>query len=609
MVVTTRAALAVLAAAAAATQVLAWGPREGPHGAPGHYGGLRVHDETFQPDFSLHVTYENITVGCQSRASVLVNGTLPGPELRLPAGKTSWVRVYNDMGGDHCYNTTMHWHGLSQRMAPFADGTPQASQWPIPCQHFFDYEVHPTEDEPGTYFYHSHVGFQAVSASGPLIVEDCKPLPYQYDEEQVILLSDYFNATDHAIETDLLSTPFVWPGEVNAVLINGVGVADGEQAGDGSCKLPVINVSPGKTYRLRFIGGAALSMVQLGIVGHDEFTIIEADGAYTKPHTEKFMQVSTGQRFSALFKAKSQAELGNQTDYLIQFETKDRPAVYRGYGVLRYRPDEPSITTAPAKPPLTLSNATYDWAEYALEPLYENNFPTADQVTRRIEIDSRQLTEQTIIWHLNGLQWNETTVPYPGDLPYLVAIYEHGPSAIPNYTAALANNGWDPYTKTFPAKMGEVLEIILYNTGSLVKNGGAVDYHPFHAHGGHYYDIGSGNGTYNATANEMKLKDYHPVKRDTTNLYRYGSKTVSGERMGWRAWRLRVDDAGVWMIHCHILQHMIMGMQSVWVMGDYEDITALPAVDASGYFTFGGSVVGNATHPAVMPHYFGDDGK
>lgn len=567
----------------AAARVAAWGPRNGPHGAPGHYGGLHVHDETFTPDFTLHVTYANISVGCQSHKSVLVNGTAPGPEIRLPAGKTSWIRVYNDMN-EECYNTTMHWHGLSQRMAPFADGTPQASQWPIPCNHFFDYEIHPGDYEPGTYFYHSHVGFQAVSAQGALIIEDIEAPPYQYDEERIVLISDYFNKTDETIEKGLVADPFVWSGETNAVLINGVGVATGETAGQGNCHLPIINVEPDKTYRMRFIGGTALSMVQFGIVGHDNFTIIEADGAYTMPHQEKFMQLSSGQRFSALFKTKSRSELGNTTDYLIQLETKDRPAVYHGYGVLRYS-STPQITTAPAKPPLTLSNATYAWAEYALEPLWDNNFPTADQVTRRIEIDNRQLATQTTIWQVNNLQWNETSNPYPGDKPYLVAIYEQGPSAIPNYTAALANHGWDPYTLTFPAKIGEVIEIIWYNTGSLVKNNGGVDYHPFHAHGGHYYDCGSGNGTYNATENELKLKDYRPVKRDTTNLYRYGEKTEAGLRMGWRAWRLRVEDAGVWMIHCHILQHMIMGMQSVWVMGDYMDITAVPATDGESLNT------------------------
>ncbi|KAF9870881.1 hypothetical protein CkaCkLH20_11553 [Colletotrichum karsti] len=499
------------------------------------------------------------------------------------------------------HNTTIHWHGLSMRMAPFSDGTPAASQWPIAPENFFDYEVYPLRSESGTYFYHSHVGFQAMTAAGPLIIEDRAEPPYAYDEERIILLSDYFNKTDAQIEKGLISTPFTWSGETNAVLINGVGVSIDETAGKGNCKLPVIDVEPGKTYRMRFIGGTALSLVQMGIVDHDNFTIILADGSYTKPHTEKFMQLSSGQRFDAIFTTKSEQELIGTTDYLIQLETKDRPKVYQGYGVLRYSKTKVQISKAPATPPLSLSNKTYEWAEYALEPLKPNNFPKASEVTRRIHIDNRQLATQTTIWQINGLQWNETSSPYPGDKPYLINIFENGPSAMPNYTAALNNKGWDPTTLTWPAKLGEVLEIILENTGSLVNANGGVDFHPWHAHGGHFWDIGSGNGTYNATENEEKLKNYNPVRRDTTNLYRYGEKTTSGSNAGWRAWRLRVEDAGVWMIHCHILQHMVMGMQTVWVMGDYQDITGIPFVDAAGYLEYNGNATGNATYaPTVL---------
>lgn len=361
--------------------------------------------------------------------------------------------MYNDMDD---YNTTIHWHGLSQRLAPFSDGTPTASQWPIPPKHFFDYEVYPLESESGTYFYHSHVGFQADTCAGPLIVEDVAAPPYVYDEERIVFLTDYFNRTDTSIEDGLVADPFVWSGETNAVLINGVGVANGETAGKGDCQLPVIDVEAGKTYRMRFVGATALSMTQFAIVDHENFTIVAADAAYTMPHSEKFMQLSTGQRFDIIFKAKNHEELGEKTDFLIQLETKDRPAVYYGYGVLRYSGAKPQIITAPSSPPLTLSNATYEWAEYALEPLVPNNFPTASEVTRRLVIGSRQILTHTDIWRLNGLQWNETSSPYPGDKPYLVNIYENGPSAIPDYDLALQNGGWDPNSLTFPAKIGEV---------------------------------------------------------------------------------------------------------------------------------------------------------
>jgi L-ascorbate oxidase len=312
-----------------------------------------------------------------------------------------------------------------------------------------------------------------------LIVEDVGTPPYAYDEERLILLSDYFSKTDDDVQYGLTANPFVWSGETDAVLINGVGVAKGEIAGStADCSLPVIHVEPGKTYRWRFIGGLALSMVQFGIVGHDNLTIVAADGQYTLPHTESYIQITSGQRYDVIFRAKSAEELaGGPAVFTIQFETKERPEVYYGYGVLRYSNTTgikttginttginttginktELIATAPATPPLTLSNITYDWLEYALEPLKPNDFPTGDEVTRRVYIYDRQvLNTQSIVWQLNGLRWNETSDPLPNEIPYLVNIYEHGQAAIPNYEAALKNGGWDNVTSTWPAKIGEV---------------------------------------------------------------------------------------------------------------------------------------------------------
>ncbi|KAF3010877.1 hypothetical protein E8E13_009539 [Curvularia kusanoi] len=569
---------------------------------PANATHLYTHDANFTPDFYLSVTYQIQNVACQQRMSALVNGTSPGPELRLKPGKTSWVRVCNDMDA---YNLTMHWHGLSQRTAPFSDGSP-VSQWPIAPHQCFDYEIHPeVDDAGGTYFYHSHVGFQAVSAAGPLIIEDDAP-PYQYDEERIIFLQDYFNKTDDVIEEGLTATPFVWSGEVNAVLVNGVGIAKDVTTGREKCALPIIDVEPDKTYRLRFIGSLALSMVSFGIENHTDLQVINVDGHYTKLHPVDHLQVTSGQRYDVLLKTKCAEDMGGKTSWTIKFETKDRPSSFTGFGILRYSGGSgpgpanfnPSIT------PLQLSNDTTNYLEYALEPLVPNGFPTTAEVTRRVHITNQQLLDSTIIWQMNGVNFTDDT-PYNSP-PYLVDIYKNGPSAMPNYSAALENGGWDPHTLAWPAKIGEVLEIIIENTGSDVNDNGGLDYHPFHMHGGHYYDCGSGQGVFDAAANEKKLSNYNPVLRDTTNLYKYAAKTDAGERDGWRCWRLRVQDAGCWMLHCHILQHMIMGMQSVWIMGDYEQIARIPYSGAEGYLEYGGTAYGGEDISPIVWHEWDD---
>ncbi|KAL6711560.1 hypothetical protein ACN47E_004494 [Coniothyrium glycines] len=503
------------------------------------------------------------------------------------------------------FNTTIHWHGLSQRMATFSDGSP-VTQWPIAPGRCFDYEVHAEDEDAGTYFYHSHIGFQAMSAAGALIVEDHGKAPYEYDEERLIFLQDYYKKSDTILEHGIVAAPMIWSGEVDSVLINGIGVAKNETAGTPHCRLPVIDVDPGRTYRLRFVGATAISMVALGFEDHSELQVISADGHYTKPAIVDHMLLASGQRFEALLKTKTMEQLGNKTDYFIQYETKDRPAVYTGYGVLRYSNAAPVISTKPLRNPIFLSNNTHDFLEYTLEPLVPNNFPAADEVTRRVYVTNQQLLKSQTIWQLNGLNWTEDsiTTEHANTPPYLVDIYKNGPAAMPNYTAALENNGWDPYTLTWPAKLGEVLEIILVNTGSIVNGNGGFDYHPFHIHGSHYYDCGSGNGTYDPDANEEKLKNYSPVLRDTTNLYRYREKGVAGDDEGWRCWRLRVDSPGCWMMHCHVLQHMIMGMQSVWIMGDYEDIVKIPYSGAEGYLEFGGNAYGGQDITPSVWHEF-----
>ena len=82
----------------------------------------------------------------------------------------------------------------------------------IKAQHYFDYEIRPQVGDAGTYFYHSHVGFQAVAAAGALIVQEASGIPpYQYDDERMLLVSETFNQTSDDIELGLRSpTNFTW---------------------------------------------------------------------------------------------------------------------------------------------------------------------------------------------------------------------------------------------------------------------------------------------------------------------------------------------------------------------------------------------------------------
>lgn len=59
--------------------------------------GFAVHGKGFTPDHILRVTVAQIPSACETREDVIINGTSPGPLIRVPPGARTWVRVYNDM--------------------------------------------------------------------------------------------------------------------------------------------------------------------------------------------------------------------------------------------------------------------------------------------------------------------------------------------------------------------------------------------------------------------------------------------------------------------------------------------------------------------------------
>ncbi|KAK5938930.1 hypothetical protein PMZ80_009122 [Knufia obscura] len=623
---------------------------------------LVKHDASFVPDIVLRLSLATIQQDCQQRLSVVVNGTYPGPPIYLEPEVTTWIRVYNDAD----VNSTIHWHGLTQSTSPFSDGTPLASQWPIPPGHFFDYELHPDASEAGTYFYHSHVGFQAITAAGALIVKDAGAPPYQYDDELILDIGDFYPEDDHEVESMLTAVPQQWTGDPAAILVNGQsGTAPTieNMTPDLSCQPYMINVKPDTMYRLRVIGGTAISMVTFAFDKHPALDIIEADGYYTEKYTTDHIQIDSGQRFSALFKTKSQAELesAGTNQFWVQFETRESGSVQRAYAILNYettvtkrglaRRDRPHYTWAPVQVPSSASpvpqptqsnvnqqmpsNATLkyndiayipvnppmqlpysqEWLEYSLKSLQQPGYlqPIASsEVTRRITIGWTQLAstkESGRTVYLGslpgqspaaqqGYSWFDAAPSGPSyPTPYLIDIYQYGQAGAPDYQRAMDNGGVDPILDAWPAKVGEVLEIVWQNEAS---DTGIYGVHPMHAHGGPFFDIGSGAGTYDPEANNAKMAQmgWQGTLRDTTTLY---APAVTGEPYvinGWRAWRVRVteENVGVWMMHCHILQHMVMGQQTTWVFGDADAITKGSdgtQNELQGYFTYGGDVVGS----------------
>ncbi|EGG03305.1 uncharacterized protein MELLADRAFT_90334 [Melampsora larici-populina 98AG31] len=480
----------------------------------------------WHPNAILRISKGFLAGDCTVRPSVIINGTSPGPELRFKEGQRVWIRVYNDLPDQ---NTTLHFHGLSQFGSPFADGTPATSQFQL------------ESGSAGTYMYHTHVDFQLVTAHGAFIVEDEGPPPYSYDEELTLLFA----------------TPFQWPGEPSSLTVNGNALAHCDPSRgyrcSGECHQHVMNLKPSRTYRVRFIGITALTFLYIGLEDHHEFEIIEADAAYLKPTRTDHLELHSGQRYSFLLRTKSRAELRalNKTTFWGRIESRWRPIRDKGSFVITYdRGYEQELATFPPRNlarRVFLPDERVSWVNRAFAPLRQHDVsPTEQEVTRRIMIRAQQLTTAG-----GGSQYFVN-----GQAAYL------NPSSLqPDYGQAEVNHGYDSSTSSFPLRLGETVEIVIFNFASSL---GEAEAHPWHFHGQHPFMVAQGYGKYSPeAARRIEAQNFVkygglPHRRDTQVILPGQGATYEDEKIAegtlssWIVLRMRVSVSGAFLVHCHI---------------------------------------------------------
>jgi CopA family copper-resistance protein len=147
-------------------------------------------------DLAITIANSAFAVDGRPGHAVTMNGTIPGPLLRLKEGEKVRIAVRNELDED----TSIHWHGV---LVPFAmDGVPGVSFPGIKPRSTFVYELPIIQS--GTYWYHSHSGLQEqIGHYGPLIFDPAEPDPVQYDREHVLVLSDWSFLHPHEIFTRL----------------------------------------------------------------------------------------------------------------------------------------------------------------------------------------------------------------------------------------------------------------------------------------------------------------------------------------------------------------------------------------------------------------------
>ncbi len=291
---------------------------------------------------------------------IAVNGSVPGPLVRLKEGQNVRLNVTNHLAED----TSVHWHGL---LLPFQmDGVPGISFPGIKPGQTFSYEF-PVR-QSGTYWYHSHSGLQEQQGHyGPLIIDPAGEEPVQYDREFILLLSEFTPIHPHAIMERLrkgegyfnyqqtswsddyklsAADRKMWAemrmpptdiadvtGSTYTYLANGRGPEEGLE----------YLFSPGERIRLRIINGSAMTFFNVRIPGL-AMTVIAADGQNVKPVEVDEFQIGAAETYDVIVQPRD-AEA-----YAIVAESMDRSGM--ALAMLASRPGARAPVPALRKPPL-----------------------------------------------------------------------------------------------------------------------------------------------------------------------------------------------------------------------------------------------------------------
>lgn len=436
------------------------------------------------------------------------------------------------------------------------DGPVGVSQCQVSPGSSFTYNF--TVDQPGTYWYHSHVrGQYPDGLRGVFLVHD-KDAPFQFDQEIPITLSDWY----HDQMPDLIPSFISVTNPTGAEPVPDAALMNDSQN-------TTFAVQPNKTYFLRIVNMAAFAAQYFWIEGHN-MTVVEVDGVYTQPMITDMLLVTAAQRYGVLLTTLNTTDanfpiVGSMDTDL--FDTIPDSLNYNVTSFLQYSssaplPDPQEVDQFDPMDDMTL--VPYDQA------------PLLPAPAQSITLD---LTMDNLGDGANYAFFNDITYVAPR-VPTLYSVLSTGANAT---NPVIYSTGTNPLVLNHL----DVVELVLNNqdTGK----------HPFHLHGHAFQAIIRADddaGDYDPTAVDPASLPAAPMRRDTL-MVRPTSHFVI---------RFRADNPGVWLFHCHIEWHVDSGLIATVIEAPLEIQAQNLAIPADHYDACRSSVTpftGNAAGNTV----------
>lgn len=501
-------------------------------------------------DITLRIGQGTVAIGGRLARAVTINGTVPGPLLRLRQGQTLRLTVINELDEE----SSLHWHGL---VLPFQmDGVPGVSFPGIPPRGRFTYEFPVTQ--AGTYWYHSHSGLQEMmGCHAPIVIDPAEGAPAM--REHVIHLSDHSFVHPARILANLKADPGYYNRQPQTLadLVAGRGQRLSDRLAWAKMRMDPTDIAdvtgavlhylingqdpdanwtglftPGEPVRLRFINASAMTYYNVRVPDLP-MRIVAADGQDVQPVTVDEFQFGPGETYDAIVAPAARA-------YAIAAETMDRSGMARG----TLAPAPGMIAPAPPlrpRPMLTMQDMGMDMPGMDMSGMKMRDPALAPQVHLGpgVEMIAPMPVDRTGdpgigLDHAGHrvLTYRDLVATAPNPDPRAAAreIEVHLTGAMDRYMWSMDGRTMSEGHNPIPLREGERVRFTLINDTMMA--------HPIHLHG-HVFELVTGHG------------DRSPRKHTVTVL--------PGGRVSFDV----TAQPGDWAFHCHLFLHMAMGMMRI----------------------------------------------
>lgn len=523
--------------------------------------------------YDLYVKDTMVNYANKLKRAIAVNGKIPMPTLEFTEGDTAEIVVHNLLNE----STSLHWHGVF--LPNKEDGVPYLTQMPIAPGATYTYRFPIVQH--GTHWYHSHSGLQEqIGMYGSFIMHkkmDDKNFRKGIDDLPTVplILSEWTNLNPNNVHR-MLHNASDW-----FAIKKGATQSYAEAIGSGHLKTKLTNewkrmlamdvsdvyydkilingfntttltsidgrpLKAGDKVRLRISNGGASSYFWLRY-GGGKITVVASDGNDVEPVEVDRLIIAVSETYDVVLPIPEENK-----SYELLATTEDRTqsaSYYLGKGTPQHAGALPRLKYFEGMKMMNdmmKMNGDLDdmGMDMSLNQMDMNNvmYPEITGEEKKKKGDSMDHSmhhsagENIVTLNYAMLQSPGNTI-LPKDAP------------VKNIRFTLTGNMnryvWSmddkvlSETDKIPVKKGEVLRITIYNN-SMMR-------HPIHLHG---FDFRLLNGK-GDKAPLKNIIDIMPMETDSIEFL--------------------ANTEGDWFFHCHILYHMMAGMNRVFAVGDYKN--------------------------------------